>query len=80
MTANLTLSIIPKALLETAPRSGWVYTKYDENSRFLLLGARLTNLVGYDPAFQGAIQLSYRVRIDFFRLSEVTLGRVPKVQ
>lgn len=51
MTANLTSAIKQKSLLETAPRSGWVCTKYDENSRFLLSEARLRNLVGYDPSF-----------------------------
>lgn len=51
MTVELTLSIKQKALLETSPRSGRVRTKYDENSRFLLSEARLTNLVGYGPAF-----------------------------
>lgn len=51
MKAYLTLSIKQKALPATTPRSGWVCTKVDENSRFLLPEARLTNLVGNDPAF-----------------------------
>lgn len=51
MTAILTTSIKQKAILETAPRSRLVCTKYDENSRFLLQEAHLRNLVGNDPAF-----------------------------
>lgn len=51
MTANLTPSIMQKSLLETAPRSGWVRTKYDENSKNRPQEGWHSNLVGYDPAF-----------------------------
>lgn len=80
MTANLILSIKQKALLETAPKSGRVCTKVDENSRIRPQVTQLGNLVGYDPDIQGAIHQSYRVRIDFVGLSEVPPGRVSKTQ
>lgn len=80
MTAILNASIKNEMLLETTPRSGWGCTKVGENSKNRPQVTRLGNLVGYDPAIQGTIHQSYRVRIDFLRLSEVTPGRVSKTQ
>lgn len=49
MTAYFSSSIEHKMLLETSPRSRWVYTKRDENSKLQPQELRLRNFVENFP-------------------------------